>query len=114
MIVAFGDDRFSQPFPEMLVRWDFLNDTLAISFQKKYMYIFRACRCCIKGTNSFFEFSDRAPMHIKSFIISNGHPLITQIPANKYNNPVRLVLSVTTCYLFSGIFLKVSSKNEVN
>ena len=78
------------------------------------MYIFRVCKCCIKGTNSFFEFSDRAPMHIKSFIISNGHPLITQIPANKYNNPVRVILSVTTRYLFSGIFLRVSSKNEVN
>ena len=84
MIVAFGDDRFSQLSLAILVCWDLLNDTLAISFEKKCVYICRACKYCIKGRNSFFEFPDRVPMYIKSFFISNGHPLMPQLPDDQY------------------------------
>ena len=50
------------------------------------MYICRACKCCIKGTNSFFQFLDRAPMYLKSFIISNGDPLMPQLPDNNFTS----------------------------
>ena len=39
---------------------------------KKYMYNYRACKCCIKRTNSIFELSDKAPICIKSFIIQGS------------------------------------------
>ena len=57
VIVAFGDDRFSQPSLQMLVCWDFLNDTLAISFQKKSTCVFAVhVNVVLRGQTVFSNF----------------------------------------------------------
>ena len=75
------------------------------------MYICRACKCCIKGTNSFFEFSDRAPMYIKSFIISMGHLLmLVNIDSFKVSNSN----TVATCETCSKLTINTPELSNLN
>ena len=46
---------------------------------KKSTCIFVLCKCCINRTINFIEFSCRAPMFIKGFIISNGRLQMSQL-----------------------------------
>ena len=84
VIVAFENDRFSQPFLQMLVYSDLLNDTLAISFQKKYMYICRAFNVVLRGQTVSSNFQIGHLCISKFLLFQMDVPLMPQLPDNKY------------------------------
>ena len=85
------------PFLMKRCKWpllDFVNISSTSTLVRNYFIAFpsnfsllifvKRYFCNLIWKKSFFEFSDRALMYIKSFIISNGHSLMPQFPDNKY------------------------------